>query len=156
MLSQQDDQCAQSRLVGEPLAKLDQSLGQWRACDVPFGRSSIRGRSTRVFKGGLTSQVWRPLHPGLLALAWLHDRASTLLHALRRMAVSRLEMLHFSLCKIARSEPPRGGVGTWRRQVQWKANPRCRRVRVEHESTRILTKGATARLNMPASHYSVG
>jgi hypothetical protein len=29
VLSQQDDQYAQSRLVGEPLAKLDQSLGQW-------------------------------------------------------------------------------------------------------------------------------
>ena len=29
VLSQQDDQCAQSRLVSKPLAKLDQSLGQW-------------------------------------------------------------------------------------------------------------------------------
>jgi len=93
---------------------------------------------------------------GSLALAWLHDRVSTRLHALRRMAVSRLKMLHFSLCKIARSEPSRVGAGTWRRQVQWKANPRCRWVRVEHESTRLRTKGATARMNMSASHYSVG
>jgi hypothetical protein len=68
VLSQQDDQCAQSRLVGEPLAQVDQGLGPWRACDEPFGRSSNRVRSTRVFKGGLTSQVWRPLHPGLLRL----------------------------------------------------------------------------------------
>ena len=68
VLSQQDDQCAQSRLVGEPPAQVDQSLGQWRACDEPFGRSSIRVRSTRVFKGGLTSQVWRPLHPSLSRL----------------------------------------------------------------------------------------
>lgn len=67
---------------------------------------------------------------GSRALAWLHDRVSTRLHALRRMAVSRLNMLHFSLCKIARSEPSRVGAGTWRRQVRWKANPRCRRVRV--------------------------
>jgi hypothetical protein len=29
VLSQQDDQCVQSRLVSEPLAKLDQSLRQW-------------------------------------------------------------------------------------------------------------------------------
>jgi len=29
VLSQQGDQCAQSRLVSEPLAMLDQSLGQW-------------------------------------------------------------------------------------------------------------------------------
>jgi hypothetical protein len=29
VLSQQDDQCAQSRLVSKPLAKLDQILGQW-------------------------------------------------------------------------------------------------------------------------------
>jgi len=68
LLSQQDDQCAQSRLVSEPPAKLDQGLGQWRACDEPFGRSSNRVRSTRVFKGGLTSQVWRPLHLGLSRL----------------------------------------------------------------------------------------
>jgi hypothetical protein len=67
---------------------------------------------------------------GSLTLAWLHDRVRTRLHALRRMAVSRLKMLHFSLCKIARSEPSRGRVGTWRQQVQRKANPRCRRVRV--------------------------
>src|SRR5713226_6873439 len=63
--------------------------------------------------------------------------ASTRLHALRRMAVSRLKMLHFSLCKIAQSEPSRGGAGTWQRQVQAKAAPRCRQVRVQHESTRI-------------------
>jgi hypothetical protein len=29
VLSQQDVQCAQSRLVKEPLAILDQGLGQW-------------------------------------------------------------------------------------------------------------------------------
>jgi hypothetical protein len=29
VLSPQGDQCAQSRLVSQPLAKLDQSLGQW-------------------------------------------------------------------------------------------------------------------------------
>ena len=28
VLSQQDDECAQSKLFGEPLAKLDQGLGQ--------------------------------------------------------------------------------------------------------------------------------
>jgi hypothetical protein len=63
--------------------------------------------------------------------------ASTRLHALDRMAVSRLNMLHVSLCKIAPSEPSRAGAGTWRRQVQSKAAPRCRRVRVQHESTPI-------------------
>ena len=67
---------------------------------------------------------------GSRTLVWLHDRVSTRLHALRRMAVSRLKMLHFSLCKIARSEPSRVGAGTWRRQVQGMANPRCRRVRI--------------------------
>src|SRR5260370_40874368 len=61
--------------------------------------------------------------------------ASTPRQALGRMAVSRLRMLYFSLCKIAQSEPSRGGAGTWRRQVQSKAAPRCRRIRVQHDST---------------------
>jgi hypothetical protein len=68
VLSQQDNQYAQSRLGSEPLAILDQSLGQWQACDEPFGRLS-----TRVFKGGLTSQLRRPWHPNLL-LARPQDR----------------------------------------------------------------------------------
>jgi len=45
-------------------------------------------------------------------------------------------MLHFSLCQIALSEPSRRGVGTWRRQPQSQAAPRCRRARVQHEATR--------------------
>ena len=46
-------------------------------------------------------------------------------------------MLHSPLRKVAQSEPSRRGAGTWRRQVQLQAAPRCRRVRVQHESTRI-------------------
>ena len=61
--------------------------------------------------------------------------ARSRLQALGRMAVSKLKIMHFSLCKIAQSEPSRGGAGTWRRQVQSKAAPRCRRIRVQHEST---------------------
>ncbi len=84
-----------------------------------------------------TSQVRGPLHPGFSRFRGRMTAASTRRHALGRMAVSRLKMMHFSLCKIAQSEPSRGRAGTWRRQVQSKAAPRCRRVRVQHESTRI-------------------
>ena len=45
-------------------------------------------------------------------------------------------MLHFSLCQSAPSEPSHRGIGTWRRQPQSQAAPRCRRVRVQHEATR--------------------
>jgi hypothetical protein len=84
---------------------------------------------------GWTSQLERPLHPGRSCWRGCMTAASTRLHALGRMAVSRLKMLHFSLGKIAQSEPSRGGAGTWRRQVQSKAAPRYRRIRVQHEST---------------------
>ena len=48
---------------------------------------------------------------------------STRYHALGRMAVSRLEMRYFSLCKIAQSEPSRSGAGTWLRQAHSQATP---------------------------------
>jgi hypothetical protein len=70
VLSQQDDQCAQSRLVNQPLARLDQSLGQWWACDEPFGRSNSRVRSTPVFKGELDLPGMTNLASGSLSLAW--------------------------------------------------------------------------------------
>ena len=53
--------------------KLDQGLGQWRACDEPFGRSSNRVRGTRVFKGGLDLPSMTTVASGSLSLAWLHD-----------------------------------------------------------------------------------
>ena len=46
-------------------------------------------------------------------------------------------VMQFSLCKIAPSESSRAGAGTWRRQVQSMTAPRCRRIRVQRESTRI-------------------
>lgn len=79
----------------------------------------------------------RPLHPGLSRLHGRMTATSTRRHALGQMAIARLNMTHFSLCKIAPSEPSRGGAGTWRRQVQAQAAPRCRQVRVQHESTRL-------------------
>ena len=84
-----------------------------------------------------TSQVRRPLHPGFSRFHGRMTVASTRRHALERMAVSRLKIVHDSLCKIAPSEPSRGGAGTWRRQVPSKAAPRWQRVRVQHESTRL-------------------
>jgi hypothetical protein len=86
---------------------------------------------------GWTSKVRRPLHPVSLACVACRTATSARPHALGRMAVSRLKMMHFSLCKIALSEPSRGGAGTWRRHVQAKAAPPCRQVRGKHESTRI-------------------
>ncbi len=74
MLSQQDDPCAQSRPVSEPLAKWDQSLAQWRARDDPFGNSSSRVRSTLVFKGELDLPGMTTFASGSLSPAWLHDR----------------------------------------------------------------------------------
>jgi hypothetical protein len=44
-------------------------------------------------------------------------------------------MRHFSLCKIAQSEPSRARASTWRWQAQSEAALRCRRIRVQHEST---------------------
>ena len=47
------DQLAQSKLVGKPLAALDQSLGQWRACDKRPGRlSQWSPVCVRSVKGG--------------------------------------------------------------------------------------------------------
>ena len=65
--------------------------------------------------------------------------ASSRHHALGRRAVSMLKMTDFSFCKIAPSEPSRGGVGTWRWQVRSQAAPRRQRVRVHHEPTWIKT-----------------
>ena len=61
VLSQQDDQYAQSKLVSEPLE-------YWiRAWDSGKPATSHSAACTRVFKGELTSQVRRPLHPNLAA-----------------------------------------------------------------------------------------
>jgi hypothetical protein len=66
--------------------------------------------------------------------------ASARLQALGQRAISMLKMTHFSFCKIAQSEPSRGGVGTWRWQVQSQAAPRYRWVRVQHEPTWIRNR----------------
>jgi hypothetical protein len=50
------------------------------------------------------------LHPGLSRLRGRTTVANTRLHALRRRTVSRLNMLHISLCTSAPSEPSRRGV----------------------------------------------
>ena len=106
---------------------------------------STRRRCTRVSKGGLTPRYDDRCIP---VTRWRGRMTakSTRHHALGRMAASRLEMMYFSLCKIAQSEPSRSGAGTWRRQAPSQAAPGCRRVRVQHERT-----GAMARKNMPAS-----
>jgi hypothetical protein len=110
-----------------------------------IGSLSTRMRCTRMSKGGLTPRYDDRCIP---VARWRGRMTakSTRHHALGRMAVSGLGMMYFSLCKIAQSEPSRGGAGTWRRQAHSQAAPGCRRVRVQHERT-----GAMARKNMPAS-----
>ena len=110
-----------------------------------IGSLSTRMRCTRMSKGGLTPRY----DDRCIPVARWRGRmtaTNTQFHALGRMEVSGLEMMYFSLCKIAQSEPSRSGAGTWRRQAHSQAAPGCRRVRVQHERT-----GAMARKNMPAS-----
>lgn len=106
---------------------------------------STRRRCTRMSKGGLTPRYDDRC---ILVARWRGRMTakSTRHHALGRMTVSGLEMMYFSLCKIAQSEPSGSGAGTWRRQAHSQAAPGCRWVRVQHERT-----GAMARKNTPAS-----
>jgi len=97
-----------------------------------------------------TSQGGGPLHPGFSRFRARMTAARTRRHALGRMAVSRLKMMHFSLCKIAQSEPSCGRAGTWRRQFSRRPLPgaggSCS-TRINADSNR----GAMARTNMPVS-----
>jgi hypothetical protein len=111
-----------------------------------IGSLSTRMRCTRMSKGGLNPRYDDRCIPVARWRGRMTANKSTRYHALGRMAVSGLEMMYFSLCKIAQSEPSRSGAGTWRRQAHSQAAPGCRRVRVQHERT-----GAMARKNMPAS-----
>ena len=58
----------QSKLVSEPLAVLDQGLGQ---CEPETSHRQLE--QSNALKGGLTSQVRRPLHSGF-SLARPHGR----------------------------------------------------------------------------------
>ena len=53
-------------------------------------------------------------------------------------------MLLFSLCQSPPSEPSRRGIGTWRRQPQSQAPPRCRRL-VSTRSNAKSQRGAVAK-----------
>lgn len=110
-----------------------------------IGSSSTRMCCTRAFKGGLTSQVRRPLHSGR-SLARPYDRYEYVISRAGSGGSCKAGNDVFLPCKIAQSEPSRRGAGTWRRQAHSQAAPGFRRVRVPHERT-----GAMARKNMPAS-----
>lgn len=56
--------------ASQPLAKLDQSLEQWGACDEPFGRSNSRVGRTPLFKGELDFPGTTNFASGSLSLAW--------------------------------------------------------------------------------------
>jgi hypothetical protein len=119
-----------------------------------IGSLSTRMRCTRMSKGGLTPRYDDRCIP---VARWRGRMTakSTRHHALGRMAVSGLEMMYFSLCKIAQSEPSRSGAGTWRRQVQSKTAPRCRRVRVHHEAMRIRESGSNGQDEHAGLAYSM-
>jgi hypothetical protein len=92
-------------------------------------------------------RVRRALHPNL-SLARPQDRYECATSRAGSKGSFKAENEVFLLMFDRAREPSRGGAGTWQRQVQSKAAPRRRRVRVQHESTR---RGAMARTNMPAS-----
>ncbi len=94
-------------------------------------------RCTCLFKGGLNIPGTTTHASGFLSLARPHDRCEYATSRAGSDGRFKAENEASSLCKFARGEPSRGGAGTWRRQVPSKAAPRCRRVRVQDESTRI-------------------
>ena len=100
-----------------------------------IGSLSTPMRCTRMSKGGLTPRCDDRCIP-VARWSGRMTAKSTRHHALGRMAVSGLETMYFSLCKIAQSEPSRSGAGTWRRQAHSQAAHGCRRVRVQQCSTR--------------------
>jgi hypothetical protein len=120
-------------------------VSRWQTGSEPGTVVSLQravGRSnSRVFKGGLDLPRMN-VAPGQSRLRGCMAAPSTRFHALGQMAVSRLKMMYFSLRKIALGEPSRGRAGTWQRQVQLQAAPRCRQVRVQHEATWLPTGSA--------------
>jgi hypothetical protein len=61
---QQDVPSRSRSSSSELLAKQDQGLGQWRACDLPSGLLGRRASHARVLKGGLEFSAERSLASG--------------------------------------------------------------------------------------------
>jgi hypothetical protein len=61
---QQDVRWRSRSSSSELLAKQDQGLGQWRACDLPSGLLGRRASHARVLKGGLEFSAERSLASG--------------------------------------------------------------------------------------------
>ena len=138
VLSQQEDQCTQSRLVNSRWQNWIRARDSGESATSHSAARTVGCTAFSCSRVSWTSYVGRPLHPGLsLAGGACMAAASTRLHALGRMAVSTLRIMYFSLCKIAQSEPSRAGAGTWRWHALSEAALRCRRIRVQHESTWI-------------------
>jgi len=110
-------------------------------------RRAARPLEHACVQGWADIRVRRALHPNL-SLAPPHDRYEYATSRAGSEVSFKPENEVFLLMFDRAHEPSRGGAGTWQRQVQSKAAPQPRRVRVQHESTR---RGAMARTNMPAS-----
>ena len=110
-------------------------------------RRAVRPLEHSRVQGWADIRIRRALHLNL-SLARPHERYECMTSRAGSKGSLKPDNEVFLLVFDRAREPSRGGAGTWPRQVQSKAAPRRRRVRVQNESTR---RGAMARTNMPAS-----
>jgi hypothetical protein len=155
--------CCRNRMTSVPsrgsaVSRWQYWIRAWGRGEPATTRSAARAVECAALscsRVGWTSQVLRPLHPGLSRLRGCRTAASTRPHALGRMAVSRLNMRH-SPCVSSRAVNHDGveqapGDGRFRRRPLRGADGF-----VFNTNRRGFESGAMARKNMPASRYSLG